>query len=311
MKHFIAAAVLASALILPASAQNMTLRAPDWATRLVAADLLPTTGGRTALAGEGIDLAVRVTVAPNQGGVARVVRYEAGASGQRLVLRRFTGHPNAGWWLYGPDTPYVSTPPAALRADIDRLARAAVTQSTMGGAAAENCPSGERIYVEILSAGRSTAMQRPCMSADAIGSLARRLSDAAGSRDEEELFAAARDELLAADRAFNAMAQSDGLAAAFARYAAHDGTFFGAGAPPVVGQEAITAQFAAMPAGTRITWTAEAARVSSRGDMGWTWGRATITPPQGAASRVNYVTVWTRDFDGNWRFAADIGTPAP
>ncbi len=312
MMRRIAALVAALALAGPALAQNMTLRSPDWATRLVAADLLPTTGGRAALAAEGIDLAVRVTVAPHQGGVARVIRYESGRNINTLALRRFTGHPSAGWWLYGPDTPLITSPPPALRAEIDRMARAAVTASAISGGSAETpCPTGERIFVEIYSAGRSTSVSRGCMAQDAIGVLARRLSDAAGSRDEEELFVAAREELLAADRAFNAKAQADGLAAAFGEYASQDARLIRGGAAPIIGPEAIAQSYANVPNGARLTWQPEGAQVSVRGDLGWTWGRATFTPPQGAAEAIQYVTTWTRDYEGNWRYALDLGVPAP
>lgn len=311
MNRKIAACLIALALAAPAGAQNMTLRAPDWATRLVAADLLPTTGGRAVLAADGIDLSVRVTIAPYQGGVARVVRYDSGSAGHRLALRRFTGHPSAGWWLYGPDTPLVTVAPAALRAEVDRLARAAVTQSAIGASAGETCPTGERIFVEIYSAGRSTSVQRPCMGADAIGQLARRLSDLAGSRDEAELFEAAREELLEADRAFSAKAQTDGVAAAFREYAARDARLIREGAAPVIGPDAIAQFFGNFPAGARLTWAPEGARVSARGDIGWTWGRATLTAPEGAPQRIQYVTTWTRDDEGNWRYALDLGVAAP
>lgn len=304
MRLWVAAGMLALALTGAAHAQNLSLSAPDWATRLVAADLLPTTGGRAALAADGIDLAVRVTIAPRQGGVARVVRYEAGRGGDRLFLRRFTGHPTTGWWLYGPDTPEVSAAPTALRTEIARLARAALSAEA---GVEEACPSGERIFVEIYSGGRSASAARSCVGGDAVGALARRLSDAAGSRTEEELFAAAREELLAADRAFNASAQRDGIAAAFRTFAAQDAVIFPGGTPPRVGPDAIAQVYAALPAGTRLAWAPEDARVSARGDMGWTWGRATMTDAQGRRTPLQYVTIWTRDYEGNWRFAADLG----
>ena len=37
-----------------ALAQNLSLRAPDWAQPLLASDITPTTGGRAVLAAEGI-----------------------------------------------------------------------------------------------------------------------------------------------------------------------------------------------------------------------------------------------------------------
>ncbi len=304
MRRVLTAFVVACALAAPALAQNLTLRAPDWATRLVAADLLPTTGGRPVLAADGVDLSVRVTTAPYQGGVARVVRYDSGPETNRLALRRFTGHPSTGWWLWGPDTPVVSTPAAATRAEIDRLARSALTTAAIGSDGNASCPTGERIYVEIYADRRSASATRSCMGSDAIGALARRVSDLGGSRTEEELAAAARRELLDVDRAFNALAQAEGVRAAFARYAAQNGKLFRSGQTPAVGPQAIAGEFSE---GARLVWAPEDAQVSTRGDMGWTWGRATYTNAAGESAPTQYVTVWTRDFEGEWRFVADVG----
>lgn len=304
MRRVLTAFVIACAFAAPALAQNLTLRAPDWATRLVASDLLPTTGGRAVLAGEGLTLSVRLTIAPYQGGVARVVRYDSGAEVNRLSLRRFTGHPTAGWWLWGPDTPQVSAPPAAARAELDRLARSALTAAAIGADQNASCPTGERVFVEIFADGRSASVARPCVGTDAIGALARRMSELGGSRTEEELAVAGRRELLEADRAFNALAQRESVRAAFTRYAAQSAKLFRTGQTPAVGPEAIANEF---PEGARLVWAPEDAMVSSRGDMGWTWGRATYTGADGAAAPTQYVTVWTRDFEGEWRFVADVG----
>ena len=79
-KIWIAAAVLAL-LAGTASAQNMSLRAPSWAQSLVSADTTPTTGGRAALQDAGITYAVRVTIAPLQGGVSRGTHQRDGGFG--------------------------------------------------------------------------------------------------------------------------------------------------------------------------------------------------------------------------------------
>jgi hypothetical protein len=65
---FRAAALCAGALVLsaPAFAQNLSLRAPQWAQAMLAADVTPTTGGRALIAAEGIPLSVRVTIAPSR-----------------------------------------------------------------------------------------------------------------------------------------------------------------------------------------------------------------------------------------------------
>jgi hypothetical protein len=39
--------------------------------------------------------------------------------------------------------------------------------------------------------------------------------------------------------------------------------------------------------------------------MGWTWGNSTYTAPGAAPRAGRYVSVWTRDYEGNWRFSFD------
>jgi ketosteroid isomerase-like protein len=288
-----------------AGAQNLSLRGPAWAQPLLASDIIPTNGGRAALNEPGIAVAARITIAPNPGGVARVVRFEDRGATSIVALRRFTGHPTTGWWMWGPDTPTVSTPSAAQRAELAGLVRASMgVGATLSSDAGEGCPSGEQAFVELAQGGRSLSVSRLCVTAaDPVGRLALRLSEIAGSRNEEELQTAAVEELMGVDRAFNAKAQADGVGAAFAQYASSDAILMGA--QPIVGQEAVAAAYANWPAGARLQWAPETARVSSRGDMGWTWGRSTYTPANGAPRAGRYVSIWKRDFDGNWRFSFD------
>ncbi|MES1200745.1 MAG: nuclear transport factor 2 family protein [Pseudomonadota bacterium] len=290
-----------------AEAQNLSLRGPAWAQPLLATDLTPTTGGRLTLNQEGVDLAARVTIAPNQGGVARVIRYEAHGDDAQIALRRFTGHPATGWWLWGPDTPVVSHPSAAIRQEMATLIRNAMgVSATLGNSVGgSSCPNGEQVFVEVSQAGRATSASRACVSPDdPIGRLAQRLSTIAGSRNDEELAAAAQAELLDADRAFNAMAQHDGVPQAFEHYAAPDAIMMGADGP-VSGDGAVQRQFADWPHGAKLEWAPSIARVSSRGDIGWTTGESTFTAPDGAQRHGRYITTWKRDYEGNWRFAFD------
>lgn len=304
-----AAALCAAALVMtvPASAQNLSLRAPAWATPLIASDIIPTTGGRAALVAEGIVLSARVTLSPSRGGVARVVRYDQRADGASIAVRRFTGHPSTGWWLWGPDAPLVITPTAAQRTELAALIRSAigVGGAVGGGATGEACAAGEQAFIEVAVEGRATSMTRACVSnGDAAGRLAQRLSDLGGSRTEEELAAAGVAELLAADRAFAAKAAADGIPAAFTEYAASDALMV-ASDSITSGRAGVTQRFANWPAGARLEWAPETGRVSARGDMGWTWGNSVYTAPDGARSTGRYVSVWTRDYEGNWRFAFD------
>jgi ketosteroid isomerase-like protein len=308
----IAAAFCGAALLFAvgASAQNLSLRAPSWATPLLATDITPTTGGRAILADDGIDLAVRVTIAPASGGVARVIRYEARGDSLKLYLRRFTGHPATGWWLWGPDAPRVTTVTAAQGAEIATLTRSVmgVAGALGGNETGDSCAGGEQVFMEVALGGRSTSFVRNCATAsDAAGHLALRLSEIAGSRNDEEFRTAAVNELLDADRAFAAKARADGVPAAFAAFAADDATMLSGQHDNVVGHDAIVARFADWPAGAHIEWAPEAGRVSERGDMGWTWGNATHVAADGTRTTGRYLSIWTRDLDGNWKYLIDAG----
>lgn len=302
-----AAAVCGLALLLtaPALAQNLSLRAPQWAQSLTAADVTPTTGGRALISAPGIDLAVRLTIASPNGGVARVVRYDLRGEEGAFYVRRFTGHPSTGWWLWGGDAPRVTPATPAQRTEIATLTRAVMGVSGGVGGSEETCQAGEQAYIEVSLAGRATSFSRPCVAnTDAAGRLALRLSEIAGSRTEEELSGAAVAELLAADRAFAAKAAADGVPAAFNQFAAEDAIIV-TGDAIATGRAGIATRYQAWQEGARLEWAPETGRVSNRGDMGWTWGNSTYIAPDGVRTPGRYVSVWTRDYDGNWRYAFD------
>lgn len=292
----------------PAAAQNLSLRAPSWAQALVASDVIPTTGGRAAIADEGIAFAARVTIAPVDGGVARVIRYEARDDAQVLALRAFTGHTSTGWWMWGPDTPRLLEAPSALRAEMEALIGAAMgVAARNAGESAERC-RGEAAFVEVAMDGLSTSHVRACVAAsEPVGRLALRLSEIAGSRTDEELNAVAIEDVLAADRAFAALAAEEGVPEAFETYAARDAIMLRATGAPTIGRDGVAARFANWPQGARLEWAPAHGRVSSRGDMAWTWGNAVYIAPDGTRSPSRYVSIWTRDEEGRWRFAFDAG----
>lgn len=296
---------LAIFTVAPAMAQNLSLRAPAWAQPLLAADVTPTTGGRALIVADGVPLSVRVTIAPTRGGVARVIRYDLRGETGILSVRRFTGHPSTGWWLWGGDAPRVTEVGATQRAEIADLAGAASGVAGQVGAAAEICPAGEQAYLEIAIEGRARSLSRACVAnSDVGGRLALRLSELAGSRSEEELAAAAVVELMQADRDFAASAQADGVPAAFEAYAAPDALIV-TSSEIHDGRAGIAAAYGDWPEGARLEWAPETARVSARGDMGWTWGNSVYTAPDGTRANGRYISVWTRDYEGNWRYAFD------
>jgi ketosteroid isomerase-like protein len=87
---------------------------------------------------------------------------------------------------------------------------------------------------------------------------------------------------------------------------ATNGRQFPPNAEPVVGREALRAQWAAMGA-LDASWEPTEAHVSASGDMAYDFGIATINTPEGP-TQSKYLVVWTRE-DGEWKVAVDMFSP--
>ena len=167
-------------------------------------------------------------------------------------------------------------------------------------------PSNTFLLIEVSDSTRTSVFERRCALDGASGALIRALIDAVGNKDEEALYQAGLAEILDADRAFAQTALGQGLPNAMATFAAEEGRVFPPGAPAAEGREGIVAHFQGWTEGDVLRWAPAGADVSARGDMGYSWGAWTLTRASGEASRGNYVSVWRRDPDGAWRYAANI-----
>ncbi len=121
------------------------------------------------------------------------------------------------------------------------------------------------------------------------------------------------DELLAADRAFDAaVAARD--AAAFLSRVAPDAVFVGSTVSR--GRDAVWEKWSRyfVPDGPRLRWKPTDAAMAGSGDLGWTLGDAVYEWKQKGESApdLRYVTVWRKDAAGKWVVALDAPlTPAP
>ena len=125
----------------------------------------------------------------------------------------------------------------------------------------------------------------------------------------------AEDAMIAADTAFNDLAQKDGIAAAFEAYAAPDARMFRGEEKIVSGpaevRELMAAQYAQ---GGTLTWAPVEAVASADGTMGFTHGRWAYESPKledgtTRKSAGSYVTIWALQPDGGYKFSLDIGSP--
>ncbi|MEQ1863062.1 MAG: DUF4440 domain-containing protein [Micropepsaceae bacterium] len=129
--------------------------------------------------------------------------------------------------------------------------------------------------------------------------------------------AGAVDEAMQADRDFAKMAQTKGVAEAFAAYALDAGVLLVPGPEPVRGRAALKALMEESFAdGGKLEWEPKEGVASGDGRMAMTWGRSVYTSAKNAKGESvvrlgNYLTVWHKQKDGSWKFSYDIGNRDP
>ena len=121
----------------------------------------------------------------------------------------------------------------------------------------------------------------------------------------------AKQEIIDAERAFNNMAQDEGIAAAFLHFAA-DSAVLMRNNKLIVGKAAIEISFGnnfAKQEGVSLTWEPEFVDVAKSGDLGYTYGKYiySVTDSSGAISRDTGIfhTVWKLQENGEWKFVWD------
>lgn len=117
-----------------------------------------------------------------------------------------------------------------------------------------------------------------------------------------------RAELLAVEKEFCAMAQSEGVQKAFV-YFCDDAVVIIRRGQLLKGKEAVRKEYASYPTNSKIEWAPDFADVSSSGDLGYTYGKYThtLTDSLGHTTQTGGIfhTVWKRQPDGKWRFVWD------
>lgn len=115
---------------------------------------------------------------------------------------------------------------------------------------------------------------------------------------------ATRDELVAADKAFSARSAKDGPKVAFRAFLSDDAKIL---SQYKTGPAGIEEMFVQLPENATLTWDPAFAEVSGSGDLGYTWGRYTLTlPPLRPGARPYlqlgyYAMVWKKDTFGHWK----------
>lgn len=111
------------------------------------------------------------------------------------------------------------------------------------------------------------------------------------------------DAMVAAERAFAKMGEEKGFKESFLAYIADDGILF---RPMPMQAKASLAERPNPP--IKLTWRPSHAEIARSGDMGWTtgpWERQVNGKDE--IFYGDFVTVWKKQADGNWRWAIDTG----
>ena len=112
-----------------------------------------------------------------------------------------------------------------------------------------------------------------------------------------------------------AKATAAGGGSAFSSFFAEDAVTLANGKAPVVGWPAIRKQATWSPKEYQLTWTPDAARMSSDGDMGFTWGhydgRSIDANGNPIMTSGRYFTVWKKQSDGSWKVEMDASNEEP
>jgi len=120
-----------------------------------------------------------------------------------------------------------------------------------------------------------------------------------------------RLEVMQTDKRFSEMATEKGIAEAFIYYADEKVIKPTPGKQPVVGKFALMKWYEANPPGDeKLVWYP--LRGEASGNLGYTFGGYELHTKTATGSDTvfygNYVSVWRRKSDGNWRYVVDTGS---
>lgn len=120
---------------------------------------------------------------------------------------------------------------------------------------------------------------------------------------------AMKDQILAAEQAFNDLAADRGVKEAFLAFAAEDAVL-NRGGQIIKGKAAIASYFDSQPFDSvRLQWTPDFVDVAASGDLGYTYGPFTFqaidSSGQSIRSQGFFHTVWKKQADGSWKFVYD------
>jgi ketosteroid isomerase-like protein len=135
----------------------------------------------------------------------------------------------------------------------------------------------------------------------------------AAEKDEPENSNSTKDELIRTDKEFSEKSVKEGIPAAFIFYSADDVILMRDKHFPIVGKKELVNFYSKIKdQNAKLVWFPVKAEVSESGDLGYTFGNwIYYTTDSKDSSYGNYVTIWKKQKDGNWKFILDGGNSTP
>ncbi len=135
------------------------------------------------------------------------------------------------------------------------------------------------------------------------------------SHTEEMDSATEKAVLLQTDRDFSRKSMEEGAAEAFRAYLAEDALELPAGSNPVFGRDSIYERMKPDQDKYVLAWEPQDGKAAHSGDLGYTWGKYTITTKgkdgEPVKSHGKYLNVWKKQADGSWKVLVDMGNKSP
>ncbi len=124
-----------------------------------------------------------------------------------------------------------------------------------------------------------------------------------------------KSRLLDTDKQFAQMSLDKGAAEAFNYFLSEDAMGMSHDQHPVIGREQIYSEMKVGQEDYKLDWEPQRAEVAASLDMGWTWGKYVLSfeDDQGVEQKRwgKYLNIWSRQADGQWKVAVDMGNSSP
>jgi ketosteroid isomerase-like protein len=122
----------------------------------------------------------------------------------------------------------------------------------------------------------------------------------------------AEKQIIKADKSMSQLAAKIGFYRALGEYADKDFVKMTEGSHPIIGKKMFEERYKDDPGSKTLTWEPVEVRVAESGELGYTWGNWKFILPD-TVYYGNYVTIWKKNSEGNWKMLYDggNGTPAP